>query len=128
LNCYYLNLELLLSNCYCLDIGLLLSNFLSLALGQTPECWFFFRQQSKFSKSSPPLFLYTKSAIKKKKIQEHTFVLCIYCGKIKNSTRTLPYDFVFNNSKGCKNPNFCLIYVAEINQEKIKKQKTNWKI
>jgi len=127
LNYYYLNLELLLSNCYCLDIGLLLSNFLSLALGQTPKCWFsflFLRQQSKLSRSSPLPFLYTKSAIKKKKIQEHIFFLCIYCVKIKNSTRTLPYDFMFNNSKGCKNRNFCLIYVAETNQEKIKKQKT----
>jgi hypothetical protein len=30
----------------------------------------------------------------------------------------------FNNSRGCKNHNFFLIYVAQTNQEKIKKQKT----
>jgi len=58
----------------------------------------------------------------RRKIQEHTF-LCIYCSKIKNSTRTLPYDFVFNNSKGYKN-SFFLIYMAENNQEKKTNQET----
>jgi hypothetical protein len=66
-----------------------------------------------------PFFLYTNSAIKEK-IQEQTTFLCIYCGKIKNSIGTLPYDFALNNSRGFKNPNLFLIYVAETNQEKIK--------
>jgi hypothetical protein len=104
LNCYYLNLELLLSNCYCLDIELLLSNFLSLSLAKLQNVDFFFLQQSKFSRSSPPHFLYTKSAIKKKKLKNtHLFYvyiaarsriqqehyLMILCSTIQKDARTL---------------------------------------
>ena len=55
-----------------------MTNFLSLALDQTPKCWFssfFLRQQSKFSRSNP-FFIPIRQS--RKKIQEHTFFY-VYC-------------------------------------------------
>jgi hypothetical protein len=97
-----------------------MTNFLSIALGQTLECWFcsfFFVATITIFKIKPSFLYIYQFNNQEKKIQEHTLFYIYIVARSKNSTRTLPYDFVFNNSRGCKNPNLFLIYVAETNQE-----------
>jgi len=76
--------------------------------------FFFLRQQSKFSRSSPFFFVY-QFGNQEEKIKNTLFY--VYIAARSRIQQEHGYDFVFNNSRGCKNPNFFLIYVAEINQE-----------
>jgi hypothetical protein len=85
-----------------------MTKFLSLALGQNFKMLIFFSlfygNNQNFQDQAPLFFfLYTNSAIKKKNSRTH-FFLCIYYGKIKNSTRTLPYDFDVQQFKRMQEP------------------------
>jgi hypothetical protein len=92
-----------------------MTNFLSLALGQTVECWFFslfLRQQSKFSRSSPlffvyqfnnqekkfknTLFLYVYIAARSRIQQEH--YLMILCSTIQEDARTLIFFNIYGRN------------------------------
>jgi hypothetical protein len=79
--------------------------------------FFFFCGNNHNFQDQALFFIYIPIQQSRKKIQEHTLFYVYIVARSKNSTRTLPYDFVFNNSRGCKNPNLFLIYVAETNQE-----------
>jgi len=87
-----------------------MTKFLSLALGQNFKMLIFFSlfygNNQNFQDQAPLFFFCIPIRQSRKKIQEHTFFYVYITVRSRIQQEHYLMILMFNNSRGCKNPNF----------------------